>query len=102
MGKADVITNEYMSDNERFADVFNFFLYDGDQVIRPDNLKELDRTSVALPYKHNARMSDMIQKYRDVFKMLAAMKDDNDAYLLICIENQTYIHYDMPVKDMHL
>ena len=100
MGKADVITNEYMSDNERFADVFNFFLYDGDQVIRPDKLKELDRTSVALPYKHNTRMSDVIQKYRDVFKLLAAMEDDNAAYLLIGIENQTYIHYAMPVKDM--
>lgn len=42
----------------------------------------------------------MIQKYRDVFKRLAAMEDDNAAYLLIGIENQTYIHYAMPVKDM--
>ena len=30
MGAADTKTNEYMSDNNRFADVFNFFLYDGD------------------------------------------------------------------------
>ena len=35
MGAADTKTNEYMSDNNRFADVFNFFLYDGEQVINP-------------------------------------------------------------------
>ena len=46
MDAADIKTNDYMSDNTRFADIFNFFLYDGEQVINPDNLRELDRTAV--------------------------------------------------------
>ena len=35
MGKIDQLTNEYMSDKARFADVFNYFVYDGRQVLIP-------------------------------------------------------------------
>ena len=38
MGKIDIITKEYMDSNERFADVFNNYLYDGKQVINKDDL----------------------------------------------------------------
>ena len=100
MGAADSKTNEYMSDNNRFADLFNYFLYDGEQVIDPDNLRELDPSAVALPYGDGAKSSDVIQKYRDVFKLLAAMEDDNAEYLLLGVEDQTHVHYAMPVKDM--
>ena len=34
MGKKDAITKDYMNDPRIFADVFNFFMYDGRQVIR--------------------------------------------------------------------
>ena len=100
MGRVDTLTNEYMSDNERFADVFNFFLYDGEQVIDPTRLKELDRTAVALPYGNNSQKSDVVQKYRDVFKLLVAMEDDNATYLLLGVEDQRYVHYAMLVKNM--
>ena len=100
MGAADSKTNEYMSDNNRFADLFNYYLYDGEQVIDPDNLRELDPSAVALPYGDGAKSSDVIQKYRDVFKLLAAMEDDNAEYLLLGVEDQTHVHYAMPVKDM--
>ncbi len=100
MGRKDALTNEYMSDSEHFADIFNFFLYDGRQVIDPGKLKELDRTAVALPYGDDIEKPDVVQKYRDVFKMLAAMEDDNAAYLLLGVEDQEYVHYAMPVKNM--
>ena len=100
MGRIDAITNEYMSDNERFADVFNFFLYKGKQVIDPAKLREMDRTAIALPYGDDSKKSDVIQKYRDVFKMLAAMEDDNAAYLLLGVEDQTHVHYAMPARNM--
>ena len=41
MGKIDQLTNEYMSDKARFADVFNYFVYDGRQVLIPEHLQEL-------------------------------------------------------------
>ena len=42
MGRKDIITKEYMEDTEVFADVFNHMIYQGEKVIDPKNLKELD------------------------------------------------------------
>ena len=39
MGKQDLLAKKYMSDNEKFADVFNYYLYNGKQVIKSENLK---------------------------------------------------------------
>ena len=40
------------------------------------------------------------QKYRDVFKILCAMEDEKAVYLLLGVENQSNVHYAMPVKNM--
>ncbi len=100
MGKTDIRTNEYMADNARFADLFNFFLHDGKQVINPDKLREMDRTALALPFGDNQDISETVQKYRDVFKLLAAMEDDEAIYILLGVEDQTNVHYAMPVRSM--
>ena len=96
MGKKDSITKDYMSDNATFADAFNFLIYGGRQVIKPEQLKELDTTAIALPYGEGERPVP-IQKYRDLLK---AMTDGNIAYVLLGIENQSEIHYAMPPKNM--
>ena len=96
MGKKDTITKDYMSDNATFADAFNFLIYGGRQVIKPEQLKELDTTAIALPYGEGERPVP-IQKYRDLLK---AMTDGNIAYVLLGIENQSEIHYAMPPKNM--
>ena len=99
MSEKDAITKEYMQDKETFADAFNFLLYDGKQVIRPEQLRPLDTTSIVLPYGEDSKLVP-IQKYRDVLKMVTAMEDDKAAYLLLGIENQSEIHYAMPVRNM--
>ncbi len=99
MADKDTITKEYMQDRENFADAFNFLLYGGKQVIKPEQLKPLDTTSIALPYSEGDKPAP-VQKYRDVLKMVTAMEDDNAAYLLLGIENQSEIHYAMPVRNM--
>ena len=38
MGKIDVRTHEYLSDNKRFADTVNYCIYDGKQIIKPNVL----------------------------------------------------------------
>ena len=100
MGRIDARTNEYMSDKTHFADVFNFFLYGGRDVIKPDRLSEMDTAALALPFGKDAKPSDMIQRIRDVFKGLAAMGDGNAVYVLLGIENQSFIHYAISVKNM--
>lgn len=97
MGKTDTITKDYMRNPEVFADAFNKFLYNGRQVINPENLTEIDSTEIALPYGEN-RAAVPEQKYRDVLKL--AMTDGNAAYCILGAENQNSIHYAVPVKNM--
>ena len=98
MATQDTIGKWYMSDNAIFADAFNFLLYDGEPVIKPEKLREADTTEIALPYGNNARLT--VQKYRDVKKIWAAKEDGKAVYILLGDELQSKVHYAMPVKDM--
>lgn len=40
LGRKDNVSKEYLSKSEYFADAFNYYLYDGERVIDPDDLKE--------------------------------------------------------------
>ena len=42
MGKIDARTHEYLSDNVKFADIINYFIYNGEQIISPNQLHEMD------------------------------------------------------------
>lgn len=98
MGAKDITAKAYFSDVNRFADVFNFKIYDGKSVIKPENLCELDTNGIALPYG-DAKFQPM-QKIRDTLKMYSAMKDEQAIYLILGIEAQTKVHYAMPVRNM--
>lgn len=41
MGKIDTEAKAYLSNDERFSDLFNFWIYNGKNVIQPDELQEL-------------------------------------------------------------
>lgn len=98
MGKYDVETKKYMSDNRRFADAFNYLIYDGKPIIDPDALTEVDTTEISLPYGNDAK--EAVQKYRDILKIWGAKQDVKAVYVILGIEDQTSVHYAMPVKDM--
>ena len=42
MGKADVILKQWLRNKVRFADLFNAVVFDGEQVIKPEELEELN------------------------------------------------------------
>ena len=94
MGKLDIDAKQYFGIAAHFADAFNFLLYDGKQVIDPDQLKELDAAEIALPFKDKDR--DRIQRQRD---LLRAMTDGKTVYVILGSELQDRIHYAMPVKN---
>ena len=104
-GQADTVTKAYMRGNAVFADAFNYLLYDGRAVIDPHNLKEIDPTEIALSFgvrdrKENRKQKEeAVQKYHDLLKNAVVMEDGKTAYVLLGIENQTDIHYAMPVKN---
>ena len=97
MGKADIEAKQYMQDNAHFADALNYILYNGRQVIDPADLKDLDTTEIAIPYGNDARVPK--QAFRDVIKQWRVAFDGKAIYVLLAGEDQTSVHYAMPVKN---
>lgn len=100
MGLKDTVTTKYMRQNKIFADLFNYFIYSGEQVIDPGSLEELDTREVDVPYGGKEGARQPVQRTRDVIKSVIAMKDRRTAYLLLAVEAQSNIHNAMPVKNM--
>ena len=105
MGKADIVTKEYMRKPHVFADAFNYYLYDGRQVIKPSELKEMDTAEILSIVEETAggkgKSRDYgVQKYRDILKSLTVMSGSEASYVLLGVEKQTDIHCAMPVKNM--
>ncbi len=104
MGYTDSVTKVYMRENAVFADAFNYFIYDGEQVIMPEHLHELDTTEIALPFgsEHasGGGTHEAVQKYRDILKSAVIKRDDKTAYIILGIENQSDVHYAMPVRNI--
>ena len=97
MGALDIEAKQYLGKKDAFADAFNYLIYDGEPVIDPDSLRDMDTSQIALPYGNNARLP--IQKYRDLLRIWDAKTDGNMIYVILGVEIQGKIHYAMPVKD---
>ena len=101
MSKKDIVTKAFMRENTVFADAFNYLIFNGKKVIQPERLQELDTTElVQLIAKGKNNKNESVQKYRDILKAAVIMEDENADYLLLGIENQTEIHYAMPVRNI--
>ena len=97
MGVIDTKGKRYLFNNDIFADAFNYLVYGGKQVIKADELREIDTTELALPYGNGAKVP--VQKYRDILKLWDAKMDDAAIYVILGTELQDKVHYGMPVKD---
>lgn len=98
MGEIDDIMYRYLSNRERFADLFNGILFQGKNIIFPDQLLETTGKYTAVSHKsakgsHKKRISG---RSRDV-KML--LQSRTGLYIL-AVENQTYADYSMPFRCM--
>lgn len=56
-----------MADNERFADLCNFYFFDGKPVIAPDDLVEQDTTELISVFGSGS-VETQEQKWRDLLK----------------------------------
>ena len=55
MSIQDTATKQYVSEAEVFADAFNYLIYDGEQVIKPEQLTDMDTTQYVIPYHEDGR-----------------------------------------------
>ena len=92
--KPDTILKTFWRDNDHFADLFNAALFDGEQVLNPADLMEVD-TDVSSMVKFNNH-AETVQKVLDVVKKTAYGVD----FVIWGLENQAKIHYAMPLRHM--
>ena len=112
MGKTERVTCEYLKADDVFADVLNIALYSGKNIVKPENLSKLDDTyMIEVPdafvenYEGKRKKAQtQVTRYRDILRMVK-MNGTGD-YAEYCvrmiagIEQQTNVHYAMPVRDM--
>ena len=99
LGTKDSKAKEYLSDNTRFSEICNYVLFDGEKVIKPENLKECDTTEVLSVFGIDKKQI-VKQKWRDLLKSVSVKHTGQMYVILIGAEAQTDIHYAMPVKTM--
>lgn len=92
--KPDTILKNFWKDNVRFADLFNAILFNGENVIKPEELEEAD-TDLSTVLKFNSH-ADTLQKVLDVVKKSAHGVD----FVVLGLENQQKVHYGMPLRVM--
>lgn len=96
--KPDTVLKNYWRDNERFADLFNAVLFDGEPVIRPEELEDADtEESTVLEHKEYA---ESIQASRDNIKIRKKSTVHGVEYVMLGNESQQHIHYAMPMRVM--
>ena len=99
MGTKDSKAKEYLSDNTRFSEICNYVLFDGEKVIKPEDLKECDTTEVLSVFGIDKKQI-VKQKWRDLLKSVSVKHTGQMYVILIGAEAQADIHYAMPVKTM--
>ena len=96
--KPDTVLKNYWSNNEQFADIFNAVLFDGEEVIKPEELEDVDtEESSILEHRDYA---ESIQASRDSIKVRKKSTAYGVELVLLGMEHQEHVHYAMPMRVM--
>lgn len=99
MGKTEEVIMEYLSQPDIIADLFNGYVFCGEQIIKPDMLKEVDSKARLLfeDGKGKKNTYEVIKKERDIVREVTV--NDKKLRLMICgVEQQTNVDYSMPLR----
>lgn len=95
MGRVDVAVRRWLGDKERFADLFNGTVFQGEEVVLAEDLEEQKGESSLIVTDKN-KNEKAVQKYRDI-----VMRWNGKLNLaVLAVETQDKIHYAMPVRNM--
>lgn len=96
--KTDVVLKKYWENKEQFSDFFNAVLFDGKQVIRPEELEDMDTDeSSILEHKEYA---ETIKASRDNIQICKKSTKYGIQLVMLGLESQEHIHYAMPMRVM--
>ncbi len=99
--KPDTILKDFWRDNRKFADLFNTCMFSGQEIVHPEHLRELDTVAASI-YENDQGHAETVERFRDLVKM----DDLGNTYIILGLENQSYIDYTMPLRileyDVHM
>ena len=98
MGEKDTAAKHYFANDDFFADAFNFFLFDGEQVVKPEELSPMDSTEAARIF--GEKSSTSVQRHRDLLKLWGARENEDAVFMLLGLELQSTVHYGMTARNM--
>ena len=95
MGKGNAAVREWMSNPVRFSDLYNGIVFQGKQVVLPEELEPAEGETDILLEDKEQKVQE-IHRYRDI-----VMRWKKGALLvLLACENQEKVHYAMAVRNM--
>lgn len=93
MGKKNIVWNDYISQEERFADFFNGVVFQGEQVVFPEDLAPLDS-------KLWRRQPDK-NSYNEFIRDTVKLWQHEDEKYILSLEPEDSPHHALPVKYMN-
>lgn len=93
MGKPDVAIKNWLKNKVRFADLFNGILFNGEQIIKSEELTEVNSESDIIIESDKGKK--VHQKYRDI-----VMRWNGVTLVMLALESQQKVNYAMPVRNM--
>lgn len=95
MGQGNAAVKQWIERPDRFADLFNGYVFQGEQVILPEELESVSGESDILLTDKEGKAQE-IARHRDVI-----MRWKKEAvFVMLAYENQEEVHYAMPVRNM--
>lgn len=94
----DTILKNYWRDNNQFADLFNAVLFEGKQIIFPNELEDID-TEESSVMEHRG-YAESIKASRDNIKISKRSTSFDAEFVMLGIESQEHVHYAMPMRVM--
>lgn len=106
MGKKNIVWNDYISQNERFADFFNGVVFQGEEIICPDDLTTLDsklwrRESKKNSYHEYVRDNAKLWRYRGMEYILDLEPEESPHFALpVKYMNYESVQYDKQYRNI--
>ena len=95
MREKDAVSREFFEDPVRFADLLNGYVYGGQQMITAEDVRELKPTVLRIHSKKGVIEAQAVTA--DVVKEVS----QDVRVTVVSLENQTDVHYAMPVRVMN-
>ena len=101
MGKINDIIKIYFEDRERFADVFNVGLFNGEAKVDPNSLRYTSTAELEAKESDDGKLVKTSEKNRDGMAEWEIQTAEGESlFALIGIESQKEVDYTMPVRCM--